>query len=65
MQFSAVTGSAGYTRNTMGPLHTNPNPRCARCLGSARPYDERTVKEIKVDDEKREAVQEFCYLWER
>ena len=33
-----------------------------RCLGTARPIDGRTVKEVKVDDEKLEAVPEFCYL---
>ena len=42
-------------------LHPNPHLRCARCLGTAQPNDVRTVKEMKVDDEKLE----FCYLWER
>ena len=45
-----------------GPLHPDPDFRCARCLGKARPIDGRTVKEVKVDDEKLEAVPEFCYL---
>ena len=36
--------------------------RCARCLGKTRSIDGRTVKEVKVDDEKLEAVPEFCYL---
>ena len=45
-----------------GPLLPNPDFRCARCLGTARPIDERTVKGVKLDEEKREAVSEFCYL---
>ena len=31
-------------------------------MGTAQPIDGRTVKEVKVDDEKLEAVPEFCYL---
>ena len=45
-----------------GPLHPDPDFRCARCLGKARPIDGRLVKEVQVDDEKVEAVPEFCYL---
>ena len=45
-----------------GPLRPDPDFRCARCLGKARPIDGRTVKEVKVDDKKLEAVPEFCYL---
>ena len=45
-----------------GPLRPDPDFRCARCLGKARPIDGQTVKEVKVDDEKLEAVPEFCYL---
>ena len=40
-----------------GPLRPDPDFRCGRCLGKAR-----TVKEVKVNDEKLEAVPEFCYL---
>ena len=29
----------------------------------AHPIDGRTVKEVKVDDEKLESVPEFYYLW--
>ena len=32
------------------------------CLGTARPIDGRTAKEVKVDDKKLEAVPEFCYV---
>ena len=45
-----------------GPFRPNPDFRCARCLGTARPIDGRTVKGVKVDEEKLEAVSEFCYL---
>ena len=52
MQSSVVAVCAGYTRNTMasrGPLRPDPDFRCARCLGTARPIDGRTVKEVMVD----------------
>ena len=45
-----------------GPLCPDPDFRCARCLGKARPIDARLVKEVQVDDETVEAVPEFCYL---
>ena len=45
-----------------GLLRPNPDFRCARCLGTARPIDGRTVEGVKVDKEKLEAVSEFCYL---
>ena len=32
-----------------GPLHPNPDFRCAQCLGTARPIDGRTVKGVNVD----------------
>ena len=44
------------------PLRPDPDFRCARCLGKARPIDGRLVKEDQVDDEKVEAAPEFCYL---
>ena len=45
-----------------GPLHPDPEFRCARCLGIARAIDEREVSEVKVGNEKLEVVPEFCYL---
>ena len=30
--------------------------------GTAQPIDGRIIKEVEVDDEKLEAVPEFCYL---
>ena len=44
-----------------GPLHPDPDFRWAPCLGTAQPID-KTVMKVMVDDEKLEAVQEFCYL---
>ena len=45
-----------------GSLRRDPDFSCAACLGKARPIDGRLVKEVLVDDEKVEAVPEFCYL---
>ena len=33
-----------------GPLSPTPDFRCARCLGTARTIDGRTVKGVKVDE---------------
>ena len=33
-----------------GPLRTDPDVRCAQCLGKARPIDGRTVKEVRPID---------------
>ena len=57
MQSSVVAACAGYTRNAVASRVPS-----ALTLGKARPTDGRTVKEVLVDDEKLEAVQEFCYL---
>ena len=56
-----------------GPLRRDPDFRCARCLGTARPIDGRTVKEATVDKEKLEAVSRvmlsrghaLCWQWLR
>ena len=45
-----------------GPLTSDLNFRCARCLGTARPVDGRLVKEVMIDDEKLEVVPKFYYL---
>ena len=45
-----------------GPLHPDPEFRCARCLGTARAIGERDVSEVEVGNEKLEVVPEFCYL---
>ena len=58
---------------TRGPLRPVPDFRCARCLGTAQPIGGRTVKEVKVDEEKLEAVlrvllsrgHALCWRWLR
>ena len=45
-----------------GPLTSDFNFRCARCLGTARPVDGRLVKEVMIGNEKFEVVPKFCYL---
>ena len=60
-----MAACTGYTRNATGikgPLRPDPDFRCTRCLGKALTIDGRTVKELKVDDEKQETGPEFCYL---
>ena len=65
MQFSVMAACAGYTRNTVTfrtSLFHDPDFRCARFLVTAQPIIRRTVNEVKVDDEKLNAVLKFCYL---
>ena len=45
-----------------GLLRPEPDLYYAPCLETARPIDGRIVKEMNVNDQKLEAVQEFCYL---
>ena len=45
-----------------GPLISDLNFQCARCLGTARLVDGRLVKEVIIGDEKLEVVPEFFYL---
>lgn len=45
-----------------GLLRPDPEFRCARCLGTARPIDGRPMKEVDVGEDKIEVVPEFCYL---
>ena len=45
-----------------GTLRTDPEFKCARCLGTARAIDEREVLEVEFGNEKLEVVPEFCYL---
>ena len=40
----------------------NPDYRCARCLGNARPIDGRPQNEVQVGPDKLEVVASFCYL---
>ena len=43
-------------------LTPNPDYRCARCIGNARPIDGRPQSEVQVGPDKIEVVASFCYL---
>ena len=43
-------------------LTPNPDYRCARCTGNARPIDGRPQSEVQVGPDKLEVVASFCYL---
>ena len=43
-------------------LTPNPDYRCARCMGNARPIDGRPQSEIQVGPDKLEVVASFCCL---
>ena len=43
-------------------LTPNPDYRCARCMGNARPIDGRPQREVQVGPDKLEVAASFCYL---
>ena len=43
-------------------LTPNPDYRCARSMGNARPIDGRPQSELQVGPDKLEVVASFCYL---
>ena len=43
-------------------LTPNPDYRCARCMGNARPIDGRPQSEVQAGPDKLEVVASFCYL---
>ena len=43
-------------------LTKDPDYRCTRCRGTARPLDGRPQKEVQVGPDKLEVVASFCYL---
>ena len=45
-----------------GRLTDDPNFCCQRCLGLARPIDQRPCKSLSLDDQSVEVVDSFCYL---
>ena len=45
-----------------GKLKADPNYKCKRCLGQARPLDGRPYNEVMVDNDPLEVVDSFCYL---
>ena len=47
----------------IGSLKSNPDYRCSRCIGTARPIDDRPHNEwLLVEDKKLDVVDSFCYL---
>ena len=46
-----------------GSLKSNPDYRCSRCKGTARPIDGRPHNEwLLMQDKKLDVVDSFCYL---
>ena len=43
-------------------LTKDPDYRCTRCRGTARPLDGRPQQEVQVGPDKLEVVASFCYL---
>ena len=43
-------------------LTKDPDYRCTRCQGTARPLDGKLKKEVQVRPDKLEVVASFCYL---
>ena len=43
-------------------LTEDPDYRCTRCQGTARPLDGRPQREVQVGSDKLEVVASFCYL---
>ena len=43
-------------------LTPNPDYRCARCMGNARPIDSRPQSEVQAGPDKLEVIASFCYL---
>ena len=43
-------------------LTEDPDYRCTRCQGTARPLNGRPQREVQVGSEKLEVVASFCYL---
>ena len=46
-------------------LTKDPDYRCTRCWGTARPLDSRPQKEVQVRPDKLEVLASFCYLGDR
>ena len=61
---------AGYSHwvhkkcsGVIGGLKSNPDYRCSRCKGTARPIDGRSHNEwLLMQDKKLDVVDSFCYL---
>ena len=61
---SAKAVSTGCNKKCSGlkRLTEDPDYRCTRCQGTARPLDGRPQKEVQVRPDKLEVVASFCYL---
>ena len=46
-----------------GPLTSDLDFRCARCLGTARPFDGRLVKEVMIGDKKTGSCPRVLLSW--
>ena len=49
-------------RSGLKRLTEDPDYRCTRCKGTARPLDGRPQREVQVGPDKLEVVASFCYL---
>ena len=58
---TAMAANFGCIGNAVG-LTPNPDYRCERCIGNARPVDGRPQNEVQVGHDKLEVVASFCYL---
>ena len=61
-KIKALEWSQHISISMKGLFCADPEFKCSRCLGTTWPIDGRTVTEVKVEDEKLETVQEFCFL---
>ena len=61
---TAMAANVGCIRKCSGLQRLTPNPdyRCARCMGNARPIDGRPQSEVQVGPDKLEVIASFCYL---
>ena len=48
--------------NGLKRLTEDPDYRCTRCQGTARPLDGRPQREVQVGSDMLEVVPSFCYL---
>ena len=60
------SGQQQHLLQCSGLKHSKKDPdyRCTRCQGTARPLDGRPQKEVQVGPDKLEVVASFCYLEE-
>ena len=60
---TAMAANFGCIRNAGATkTDTNPDYRCAQCMGNARPIDGRPQSEVHVGPDKLEATWVTCFL---